>query len=250
MTKLRGKWVEVNPAMWDANMDVKVNVAMGTALVEKRIAALQGVAAKQELILTTLGPTNPIVTPQQYSNTLRKLVELNGFVDVDSYFTAVPADYQPPPPAQPQVDPMVQVKMQELDFKKLNAQADQQLKMAELTLMQAKTRMEQEQKDADRAQAMQLALEEIRLKLELGMAQIEAEWKTKLAEAQLRARVETTKEIAVNNREIANNKLEHERTVAEVAVDHHHQTVEHEQKDRELDIAQQEADKPTPKPSA
>jgi hypothetical protein len=46
---------------------------------------LQMFASKQEEILKEQGPNNPIVGIQQYLNTARKIVELLGFPDVDSY---------------------------------------------------------------------------------------------------------------------------------------------------------------------
>lgn len=94
--KLRNEWVPMDPRTWNANMDVTINVALGTGSTDAKIAVLTQIAAKQEMIFQTVGVANPIVTPAQYSNTLRKLVELAGFKDSSAFFNEVPADWQPP----------------------------------------------------------------------------------------------------------------------------------------------------------
>ena len=66
--------------------DVVVNVGLGTADDEQKIAFLTQIAAKQENILKALGPDNPLCTLQQYRDTLGKIVELNGFKDSSAFF--------------------------------------------------------------------------------------------------------------------------------------------------------------------
>jgi exoribonuclease R len=49
--------------------------------------------------MQTLGPNNPLVSMQQYSNTLTRMIELAGFKDANAFInTQVP----PMPPAQPE----------------------------------------------------------------------------------------------------------------------------------------------------
>jgi hypothetical protein len=66
---------------------------------------LAGLAAKQEKILAEQGPENPLVTNQQYYSTLKKMTELSGFKDVQSFWTD-PSTYQPveKPPPEPSPD--------------------------------------------------------------------------------------------------------------------------------------------------
>jgi hypothetical protein len=124
MVQLRNKWVAIDPRYWNSNMDVSVNVALGTTDVDNKIQALMGVAQKQEFILQTLGADNPLVKPNQYSNTLQKLVELLGFKNTTSYFTPIPAGYQPPKPQTPP-DPnqmLAQVQAQQIQASMINEQ--------------------------------------------------------------------------------------------------------------------------------
>jgi hypothetical protein len=110
IVRLRNKFVAVQPSMFDPMMDVSVNVGLGGGTREDKLATLTGIAAKQEAILQTLGPSNPICTLSQYSATLRKMAEMAGFRDASQFFNAVPADYQAPTP-QPAEDPQAKTAM-------------------------------------------------------------------------------------------------------------------------------------------
>jgi hypothetical protein len=138
MVRLRNDWVQVDPRSWDATMDVAINVGMGTGDTEQKMQMLGMISSKQEQALTQMGPMNPLVSPAQYANTLRKMVELAGFKDASQFFNAIPADYQPPQsqePAKPSPEEMLaQVQVQSI-------QADIQKKAAELQLEQQKMQM-------------------------------------------------------------------------------------------------------------
>lgn len=105
MLRMRGTFVQVDPRLWDADMDVEVNVALSATSSEERVAVLAQIAAKQEMILQTYGPVNPVVSLAQYRNTLAKIAELSGFRDASQFFSAVPPDWKPPEPPAPPPDP-------------------------------------------------------------------------------------------------------------------------------------------------
>jgi hypothetical protein len=138
MVRLRNDWVQVDPRSWDATMDVAINVGMGTGDTEQKMQMLGMISGKQEQALTQMGPMNPLVSPAQYANTLRKMVELAGFKDASQFFNAIPADYQPPqatePPKPSPEEMLAQVQVQSI-------QADIQKKAAELQLEQQKMQM-------------------------------------------------------------------------------------------------------------
>ena len=138
MVRLRNDWVQVDPRSWDATMDVAINVGMGTGDTEQKMQMLAMISGKQEQALMQMGPMNPLVSPAQYANTLRKMVELAGFKDASQFFNAIPADYQPPQSqeaAKPSPEEMLaQVQVQSI-------QADIQKKAAELQLEQQKMQM-------------------------------------------------------------------------------------------------------------
>jgi hypothetical protein len=84
--KLRGKWVEVDPRYWDAELDVQVNVGLGRGTDSDKMAFLMQIAAKQEQIMQVLGPANPLADVSKYRNTLAQICTLAGFKDASRYF--------------------------------------------------------------------------------------------------------------------------------------------------------------------
>jgi hypothetical protein len=130
MIRLRNEFVQIDPRAWNANMDVNINIGLGNGTTNERLQALMMISGKQQEALTQLGPQNPLVTPAQYSYTLRKIVELSGFVDTNQYFNAIPADYQPPAQAAPKPTP--EQVLAEVQAKSI--EADIQKKAAELEL--------------------------------------------------------------------------------------------------------------------
>lgn len=84
--RLRGKFVPMDPRNWKTEYDVSVNVGLGTGQAQERMQALMMVMGKQEQIMAQLGLANPVVTPNQYLNTLKQIVQLAGFKDSSQFF--------------------------------------------------------------------------------------------------------------------------------------------------------------------
>jgi hypothetical protein len=105
IVRLRGKYVPMNPAVWDASMDVSVNVALGSMNTDKKIAVMMQVVQDQTQILTEYGPQNPVVTLAMLRNAKAKILSMQGVKDVESYYMQVPPDWQPPPPPPPEPTP-------------------------------------------------------------------------------------------------------------------------------------------------
>ena len=168
MVRLRNQWVQVDPRTWDASMDVTITTALGTGDLDQKMQMLGMISGKQEQALEKMGPDNPLVTPAQYSNTLRRMVELSGFKDASQFFNAVPADYKPPQ-KQPKPTPeemLAQVQAQSI-------QADIQKKAAELQL-----KREEMIRSDDRARDKMdidkfIALRELELKYGIKMNEVQ-----------------------------------------------------------------------------
>ena len=172
MVRMRNEWVQIDPRAWDAGMDANINIALGNGDTNERLQALMMIMAKQEQILQQLGPQNPLVTPQQFSNTLRKIVELSGFKDASSYFQDIPADYVPPAPPAPKPTPeeiLAQVQAESI-------KADIQKKAAELELQRQQMIMDDDLKRDQMAQDLYLKKYEIELKYnsQISAAEIDA----------------------------------------------------------------------------
>jgi hypothetical protein len=146
MVRLRNSFVPIDPRVWDANMDVVVNVAIGTGSNEEKMAFLGQVAAKQEMLMQ-MGA--PLVDMQGYYNTLAQMMALAGYKDPTVFFKDPAMMPPPPPPAPPQPTPeemLSQVQMEAI-------RADIQKKAAELELqreeMLRKDDRERDKLDAD-----------------------------------------------------------------------------------------------------
>jgi hypothetical protein len=171
MVRMRNEWVQIDPRFWDTSMDANINIALGNGDTNERLQALMMIMSKQEQILNQLGPTNPLVTPQQFSNTLRKIVELSGFKDSTSFFQDIPADYKPPV-QQPKPTPeevLAQVQAESI-------KADIQKKAAELELKRQQMIMDDDLTRDKMAQDMYLKKYEIELKYksQISTAEIDA----------------------------------------------------------------------------
>jgi hypothetical protein len=172
MVRLRNEWVAIDPRHWNAGMDASINIGLGNGDTNERLQALMMIMAKQEQILQQLGPQNPLVTPQQFSNTLRKIVELSGFRDASSFFQDIPADYMPPAPPQPKPSPeeiLAQVQAESI-------KADIQKKAADLELQRQQMIMDDDLKRDQMAQDLYLKKYEIELKYnsQISTAEIDA----------------------------------------------------------------------------
>lgn len=150
MIRLRNEWVEVDPRSWNADMDVQVNVTLGSGLTEEKVATLDAISMKQAEILEKMGPQNPIVSVKNYRDTLAEMAELRGRKDTQRYFKPISeqdlqrmeqeAASQPPPEtpeeklakAQIEIEKMKAQAANEREVQKL--QKDVMLKQAELAM--------------------------------------------------------------------------------------------------------------------
>ena len=119
VVRLRNQWVPIDPRSWDADMDVVVNVGLGTGSIDQRVQLLTTVIAQQKEILQTLGPNNPLVSMKQFRNTLAQVLELSGLKDPSRYFSEITpeAEAQMAQPQQPPPDPaqiLAQVEAQKI----------------------------------------------------------------------------------------------------------------------------------------
>ena len=172
MVRLRNEWVEIDPRVWNANMDVTINIGLGNGDTNERIQALTMIAGKQEQIMQQFGLGNPVVTPAMYIRSLQKIIELSGFKDASSYIQTLPADYQMPQADAPKPTPeevLAQVQAQSI-------QADIQKKAAELELKREQMIRDDDYRRDQMAQDLMLKKYELELKYQtqIGTAEIVA----------------------------------------------------------------------------
>jgi len=179
MVRLNNDFVEMDPRVWNARMDVSVSVALGRGSDTERMMMLRQIGEMQKEAMSTMGPQNPLTDITKLSNTLKEMTVLAGFKDT-SQFWGDPAQYQPPPegPKEPTIEEqLVQVQIQSI-------QADMQKKAAELELDRQKMVMEDDRK-RDELEA------EIRIKAE----ELKAKYGTQLDVAQIRSEMAINREV-------------------------------------------------------
>ena len=178
MVRLRNQWVPIDPKVWDSDMDVSVNVALGLGTTEERMQMLEAISLKQATILNEQGPENPLVNNQQYHNTLVKMTELSGYKDVQSFWTD-PATYQPPEPKPPEPTP---------DEIFAKAQADKV--RADMEVDQAKLTLDREKmvRDDD------LARDKMESDLEMKVKELENKYQTTIDQTEIRGMMERDRE--------------------------------------------------------
>ena len=182
MIRLRNEWIPMNPAAWDTGYDVMINVALGGGDENLRMQALQTIAAKQEEIIKLVGPDNPLVNVQQYSNTLRKMTELSGFKNVDDFFKD--PSKEPPPQPEPEKPSPEEIQMQAM-------QMQIELSKAQLELEHMRLQLDENKAQADAT----LKSTEIETDAMIKLQELSAKYNQSIDTAQLRGMIETNREL-------------------------------------------------------
>jgi len=164
--RLRNNFVPIDPREWHSEFDVVVQVGLGTADDEQKIAFLTQIAGKQEQILMQLGANNPVVTMSQYVNTLRSIAEIGGFKDADQFFNS-----------PEQIAMMEQQMAQQPQQQDQSAQAELQ---AEIALKREKMMLE-----------IELEREKMQMELELRRQELAAEAELRQLKAYTDAEIST-----------------------------------------------------------
>ena len=160
LLKIGDSWQSVDPAMLDVELDVAIDVGIGSGRDLEKQMALSQIAGVQKEILQTLGLQNPVVSMERYIGTMRKLASMAGLKDVNSYFAsdgeiaaareAMASQPQGPSPEQ-------QAAQMDYDLKKSKQEAELALAREK---MQAELQMRREE--------MQLEFELRRIAAEAG----------------------------------------------------------------------------------
>ncbi len=186
VVRLRNEYVPVDPRYWDAEMDVRVNVALGTGSRTEKISALQSLAQQQEQHIQ-MG--SPLVSFSELRSTYGKLTDLLGYKDTDQFWKpwgpeqqqqfeqaqaeaeAEAAQNQPEDPAQRVVD----VEELKVTLAAQEAQNKHALELRKIELQDARERDKQ---------AREFALREY---------EIELQYKSKIDDRELQQKIATAK---------------------------------------------------------
>lgn len=98
--QVNGKWMQVDPRTWNADLQVSVDPAPGTGDLTGKITALQAVIGMQTTAMEKLGPSNPLVNLQHLYNAMAKFVQLSGLGRNTSRYFGDPSQQPPADPSQ------------------------------------------------------------------------------------------------------------------------------------------------------
>jgi len=94
--RLTNKWVPMDPSEWSNQMDVTINVGIGSGSRETIAANSAAIIAMQEKVgMTPFGPQ--LLTAENVYKSLKSFVQNTGFKGDGGYFSD-PTDTKPPPP--------------------------------------------------------------------------------------------------------------------------------------------------------
>ncbi len=184
--KLFGQWVDIDPRTWSDEMAVKIDIGSAGVSKQQRIANLGLIAAKQEQVLMTAGPT-PMVSLQHLRNTYASMASDMGFPDPTLYFGDIPQDWQP----EPQPDPKMAEMQAKTQLESAKAQHAAQLAEAKLVQDQQKAQSDLQIAREKAAAELQLAREKAaaeaqlareRMAIELQLAREKQQMEAELAD--------------------------------------------------------------------
>ena len=84
--RINGSWTDIDTGAFDASMGVEVNSTLGKGSDVVRMATLQQIKQTQEMIMQQFGVTNPVVSIQEYLNTITDQLKLSNIKNVGRYF--------------------------------------------------------------------------------------------------------------------------------------------------------------------
>jgi hypothetical protein len=133
--RLRGEWITMDPSQWNEQMDVTVNVALGTNSKQEMLMHLQQILAIQKETLNT-----PLTDFKKVYNTLARVVENAGLKSVEPYFNDPEKAKEPyqAPPSDAQVKSETSLKSAEIraktDVEVARIKAETDIKLEQMKL--------------------------------------------------------------------------------------------------------------------
>jgi hypothetical protein len=149
--RVNGQFVQVDPRVWQADMDIGINVGLGTGREEEKQQALMQAFQIQQQIYTNYGPFNGMVSLTNIRNTLADLLASAGIRNSDRYFAPITPEIEQQLLAMQQQAQAQQAQGTDpnqafLAAEQMKAQTQAQTDMAKLQLEQQKLMMDDDRK--------------------------------------------------------------------------------------------------------
>jgi hypothetical protein len=168
--RLNGEYAPVDPRVWDASMDLSVNVGLGTGQQEQKAMMFREILGLQMQVYQGYGPNNGVVSLTNIRNTVSDMLASGGIRNAERYFAPMTPEYE---------DQLNQMRAQEAqgqgsDPNDAFLQAEQMKALARAQTDAAKTQLEgqkammQDDRERDKM-AQDFALKQAELQGKLGI---------------------------------------------------------------------------------
>ena len=147
LMRMNGQFVPVDPRVWNADMDVQVNVGLGTGREMEKAAALQGILQIQQQVYQNYGPMNGLVSLTNIRNTLADVLAASGVRNAERYFA----------PITPEIEQQMLIMQQQQQQQMAQGQPDPNAAFLQAEQIKAQAKMQSDamkmQLDAQKAAA-------------------------------------------------------------------------------------------------
>ena len=181
MMRMHGTFIPVDPRVWNASMDVEINVGLGTGREEEKAMGLSQALQMQTMVYQNYGPQNGLVSLTNIRNTLADMLAATGVRNADRYFA----------PITPEIEAQM-LQMQQQAQEAQGQPADPNAAFLQAEQMKAQTKMQSDQMkmqlDAQKAAANDdLQRDQMAQDLLVNAAKIYGEYGTKVDVARVQA---------------------------------------------------------------
>jgi hypothetical protein len=204
VVKLRGKWIEVNPAEWRSRTDFKISVGYAAGNKDAMVSRLMLIAQMQE---KALAGGLPIANARNAYETAIELTKASDFATPERFWQD-PA--QAPPPQPPQPDPTI------VAAENIKTQSAERIKAADIAQQeresQRQAQIDKYKTDTDASTKLAVAqhqtahnaqMEQFRAEHSVGMKQFEGQQSAQLEEQKVRLKSQPALEMAGQVQELA-----------------------------------------------
>ena len=181
MMRMHGAFIPVDPRVWNASMDVEINVGLGTGREEEKAMGLSQALQMQTMVYQNYGPQNGLVSLTNIRNTLADMLAATGVRNADRYFA----------PITPEIEAQM-LQMQQQAQEAQGQPADPNAAFLQAEQMKAQVKMQSDQMkmqlDAQKAAANDdLQRDQMAQDLLVNAAKIYGEYGTKVDVARVQA---------------------------------------------------------------
>lgn len=174
MIRLRNEWVEVDPRMWNPEMDLRINVGLGMGERGEQIAQADSVL--ETMAQLAQSPFASMVGPKNVYEAVKRKFNAAGIKNVDEYLTEPQEGMEQPE----KPDPEAMKAQAEMAMQQQKLAADQQAQEFKLQAMREEMLLRQQLAREEAEFEAQLAIE--KMEREFALAERRAEMDERLAE--------------------------------------------------------------------